>query len=257
MSTHPVVIDKLVKVYNPNRPELSVRALDGISFSVARGEACAIIGPSGCGKSTLLHILGCLDQPTSGSYRLEDKEVKDLSEPELAKVRNEHIGFVFQSFNLLPRLSALENVELPLRYAGHGKKSRDIALAALARVGLEARGQHKPNELSGGQKQRVAIARALVTRPSILLCDEPTGALDSKTGKDVLALLQQLGSEGTTLVMVTHDLAIARQLGRVVYLRDGRVVADGPSHAVVDRMLAEVGDETNDMIDMTIGETAA
>ncbi|MCC6625446.1 MAG: ABC transporter ATP-binding protein [Deltaproteobacteria bacterium] len=243
MSHQPVVIDNLVKIYNPHRPDLAVRALDGVSFSVARGEACAIIGPSGCGKSTLLHILGCLDQPTAGSYRLEGEEVKNLSEPELARARNQHIGFVFQSFNLLPRLSALENVELPLRYAGHGKRSREMALDALARVGLEARGKHRPNELSGGQRQRVAIARAIVTRPSILLCDEPTGALDSKTGKDVLALLQQLGTEGTTLIMVTHDLAIARQLGRVVYLRDGRVVADGASHAVVDQMLHEVGDD--------------
>jgi putative ABC transport system ATP-binding protein len=242
MTTHPVVVESLVKVYNEARPDLSVRALDGVSFSVARGEACAIIGPSGCGKSTLLHILGCLDRPSDGSYRLDGKEVKALSEPELARVRNEHIGFVFQSFNLLPRLSALENVELPLRYAGHGKRSRDMARAALGRVGLEARAGHKPNELSGGQRQRVAIARAIVTRPSILLCDEPTGALDSKTGKDVLALLQELGTEGTTLVMVTHDLGIARQMPRVVYLRDGRVVADGQSHAVVERMLAEVGD---------------
>ncbi|MFO0747540.1 MAG: ABC transporter ATP-binding protein [Myxococcota bacterium] len=238
----PVQVRDLVKVYNADKPDLAVRAVDGLSFEVARGEACAIIGPSGCGKSTLLHILGCLDRPTGGSYRLEGKEVKDLSEPELAKVRNQHIGFVFQSFNLLPRLSALENVELPLRYGGQGKHAKALALAALARVGLDARAHHKPNELSGGQKQRVAIARALVTRPSILLCDEPTGALDSRTGKEVLALLQQLGTEGTTLVMVTHDLAIARALGRAVYVRDGKVVADGPSHGVVEQMLAEVGD---------------
>jgi len=240
---YPVIVDQLVKVYNPNKPELSVRAVDGMSFKVARGEACAIIGPSGCGKSSLLHILGCLDRPTAGSYKLEGKEVKELSEDELAKVRNQHIGFVFQSFNLLPKLTALENVELPLRYAGVGGKSKDRALAALARVGLDARSKHKPNELSGGQRQRVAIARALVTEPSILLCDEPTGALDSKTGKDVLALLQQLGTEGTTLVMVTHDLHIARQLGRAVYLRDGRVVADGESQMIVERMLNEVGEE--------------
>ncbi len=232
--SEPVIIDQLVKVYNPNRPELSVRAVDGISFKVPRGQACAIIGPSGCGKSTLLQILGCLDRPTAGKYILEGKDVARLSEDELAKVRNKHIGFVFQSFNLLPRLSALENVELPLLY-GAQKNTRDKALSALAKVGIDNRAKHMPNELSGGQRQRVAIARALVTEPSILLCDEPTGALDSRTGKEVLELLRHLNTEGTTLIMVTHDLHIARSMGRAIALRDGRIMMDGTGAEVVDQ----------------------
>jgi putative ABC transport system ATP-binding protein len=237
----PVVIEDLVKVYNPNRPELAVRAVDGITFRVARGEAVAIIGPSGCGKSTLLQILGCLDRPSSGRYVLEGKDVARLSEDELARVRNRHIGFVFQSFNLLPRMSALENVELPLLY-GAQKHTRERAKAALAKVGLSDRGHHMPSELSGGQRQRVAIARALVTEPSIVLCDEPTGALDSRTGKEVLELLGHLNAEGTTLIMVTHDLLIARSLGRAIALRDGRILMDGKGADVVaefDRLHAD------------------
>ena len=230
----PVVIEDLIKIYNPNRPELSVKAVAGISFRVPRGDAVAIIGPSGCGKSTLLQILGCLDRPTAGRYLLEGRDVARLDEDELARVRNRHIGFVFQSFNLLPRLSALENVELPLLY-GAQAGSRDRALAALTRVGLDNRSKHMPNELSGGQRQRVAIARALVTEPSILLCDEPTGALDSKTGREVLDLLRRLNAEGTTLIMVTHDLGIARSLGRAIAMRDGRILMDGPGPEVVAR----------------------
>ena len=232
----PVVITDLVKVYDAERPDLAVRAVDGISFRVPRGGAVAIIGPSGCGKSTLLHILGCLDRPTGGSYRIEGREVASLSEVELAAVRNRHIGFVFQSFNLLPRLTALENVALPLLYA-HGAKRKvaaERAAQALARVGLADRMKHMPSELSGGQRQRVAIARALVTEPSMLLCDEPTGALDSRTGREVLGLLHTLNSEGVTLVMVTHDLAIARSLGRAISVRDGRVVADGDALHIVN-----------------------
>ena len=230
----PVVIEDLAKVYNPNRPEIAVRAVDGVSFSVPRGSSLAIIGPSGCGKSTLLQILGCLDRPTSGRYVLEGRDVAKLSEDELARVRNRHIGFVFQSFNLLPRMSALENVELPLLYAAE-KHTRDKALAALARVGIDNRARHMPSELSGGQRQRVAIARALVTSPSIVLCDEPTGALDSRTGKEVIELLQRLNAEGSTLIMVTHDLAIARSLGRAIALQDGRILMDGDAHDVVER----------------------
>ena len=237
----PVVLTNVVKTYHADREDLAVRAVAGISFSVKRGESVAIIGPSGCGKSSLLHILGCLDRPTSGAYVLEGNDVARLSEDALAEVRNKHIGFVFQSFHLLPRMSAVENVELPLLYAGTDKP-RDRALAALERVGLADRATHVPSELSGGQKQRVAIARALVTEPSILLADEPTGALDSKTGRDVLALLGRLNAEGTTLIMVTHDLSIARSMRRAIAMRDGIVEADGPSARVVDAFIAASGE---------------
>jgi putative ABC transport system ATP-binding protein len=234
MNDVPIRIEGLTKVYSQGKAELEVRAVNAISFSVRRGEALAIIGPSGCGKSSLLNILGCLDRPTEGRYVLEDRNVSELDDDELAALRNRTIGFVFQSFNLLPRMSAVENVELPLLY-GSFKKSRDLAHEALERVGLGARAKHLPNELSGGQKQRVAIARALVTSPTMLLCDEPTGALDSKTGKDVLELLLSLNRDGTTLVMVTHDLGIAKQLGRAIQMRDGVIVADGPAAEVVSR----------------------
>ncbi len=230
----PVTLDvrSLSKIYEGESAELAVRAVDDISFTVERGESVAIIGPSGCGKSSLLNVLGCLDRPTKGTYHLEGRNVGELSDDELAALRNKHIGFVFQSFNLLPRMTAAENVELPLLY-GSVKNPRPLALTALDRVGLADRAKHLPAELSGGQKQRVAIARALVTRPSMLLCDEPTGALDSKTGKDVLGLLQTLNSEGTTLVMVTHDLGIARILSRAILMRDGKIVSDGQASAVV------------------------
>jgi len=233
----PIVIRDLTKVYDGARAELAVRAVDGISFRVERGESVAIIGPSGCGKSSLLNILGCLDRPTDGSYELQGRDMAALDDDELAALRNRHIGFVFQSFNLLPRMSAEENVELPLLY-GAVKNSRALALAALERVGLGERAHHLPSELSGGQKQRVAIARALVTRPAILLCDEPTGALDSRTGRDVLELLLSLNAEGSTLVMVTHDLSIARGLGRAIRMKDGRIIADGDAARVVSEMHA-------------------
>jgi putative ABC transport system ATP-binding protein len=235
--TAPIVIRELSKVYNSERAELAVRAVDAISFSVERGESLAIIGPSGCGKSSLLNILGCLDRPTEGSYELEARDMAKLTDDELAALRNRHIGFVFQSFNLLPRMTALENVELPLLYAAE-KNSRALARAALDRVGLSARERHLPSELSGGQRQRVAIARAIVTRPSILLCDEPTGALDSRTGKDVLELLLSLNADGATLITVTHDLAIARVLSRAIRMKDGRIVADGDAQSVVSEMHA-------------------
>jgi putative ABC transport system ATP-binding protein len=235
--TEPIIIRDLVKVYDSERGELAVRAIDGISFSVKQGEALAIIGPSGCGKSSLLNILGCLDRPTEGSFVLSGRDTAEEDDDALAALRNRHIGFVFQSFNLLPRMTAVENVELPLLY-GAVKNSRELARAALDRVGLAAREKHLPSELSGGQKQRVAIARAIVTRPSLLLCDEPTGALDSKTGRDVLELLRSLHADGATLVVVTHDLAIARALTRVIQMKDGRIVADGPAETVVARMHA-------------------
>jgi putative ABC transport system ATP-binding protein len=235
--THPIVIRDLSKVYNSERAELAVRAVDGIGFSIEQGESVAIIGPSGCGKSSLLNILGCLDRPTEGSYELEGRDMAALDDDELAALRNRHIGFVFQSFNLLPRMTAVENVELPLLYAAI-KGSHSLARAALERVGLGPRERHLPSELSGGQRQRVAIARAIVTRPSILLCDEPTGALDSRTGRDVLELLGSLNAEGTTLIMVTHDLAIARAMSRAIRMKDGRIVADGPANAVVAEMHA-------------------
>jgi putative ABC transport system ATP-binding protein len=229
--THPIRLENLSKVYNPDEPEVSVRALDRIAFDVPRGESLAIIGPSGCGKSTLLNIIGCLDRPSEGHYYLEGRDVAELDDDELAAVRNRHIGFVFQSFNLLPRMTALENVELPLLYASV-KDSRERARTALDRVGLAARERHLPTEMSGGQRQRVAIARALVTNPSILLCDEPTGALDSRTGRDVLELLHSLNADGSTLIIVTHDLGVARSLSRVISMRDGHIVGDGDPNSV-------------------------
>jgi putative ABC transport system ATP-binding protein len=238
----PVVVEGLTKIYHPETPELSVRAVDGISFRVRAGESVAIVGPSGCGKSTLLHILGCLDRPSSGSYTISGRDTRELSEDELARVRNKHIGFIFQSFNLLPRLTAAENVELPLLYGSvHGSKER--AASALSRVGLSDRAHHLPNELSGGQKQRVAIARALVTEPSLLLGDEPTGALDSRTSAEVLDLLKALHDEGRTLIVVTHDLSVARKMQRTIRLHDGKIAADGPSDEVLDAFVRDVAGE--------------
>jgi putative ABC transport system ATP-binding protein len=234
MSSTTLLVEALTKVYHADDADLAVRAVDGIDFEVENGESVAIIGPSGCGKSSLLNILGCLDRPTDGRYELGGRDVADLDDDELAELRNRHVGFVFQSFNLLPRLTAVENVELPLLYAGV-KNGKERALASLERVGLGPRAKHLPNELSGGQRQRVAIARALVTNPSLLLCDEPTGALDSKTGKEVLELLLELNREGTTLVMVTHDLAVAGSLSRAIHMRDGHIVADGRANEVVSK----------------------
>jgi len=239
-STSPVVLEHVSKIYNEALPDLIVRAVDDVSFTIQRGESVAVIGPSGCGKSTLLHLLGCLDRPTRGRYWLSGREVAALDEDELARARNRHIGFVFQSFNLLPRMTATENVELPLLYAGV-PQSRKRALDALARVGLSDRAKHLPNELSGGQKQRVAIARALVTEPSILLCDEPTGALDSRTSTEVLDLLLALNREGATVIMVTHDLAVARRLSRALWMHDGGIRMDGPVNTVIDQFTAHVG----------------
>lgn len=203
----------------------TVRALDGVSLAVRHGEYVAIMGASGSGKSTLLNILGCLDSPTSGQYFLGGEDVAKLSQSVLARVRGQRIGFIFQTFELLARTSALKNVELPLVYSRTpGRRKR--ALDALTRVGLTERASHRPNELSGGQRQRVAIARALAMQPDILLADEPTGNLDSRTGREILALFDQLNREGQTIVIVTHDAGVAEHCRRTVRLSDGRVVAD-------------------------------
>jgi putative ABC transport system ATP-binding protein len=204
-----------------------IHALQGVSIEIQRGEYVAIMGPSGSGKSTLMNLIGCLDTPSQGVYLLNNKEVSQMTDNELARVRNEEIGFVFQTFNLLPRATALHNVELPLVYAGVSKKDRlERAKMAIDKVELTARMNHKPNELSGGQRQRVAIARALVNNPSILLADEPTGNLDSKTGVEIMALFARLHESGNTIIVVTHEADIASYAHRVIAIRDGQVERD-------------------------------
>jgi putative ABC transport system ATP-binding protein len=221
-----IQIDQLTKVFSMGENE--VHALDGVSFSVEKGEMVSIMGPSGSGKSTLMSIVGCLDVPTSGSYVLDDSPVEKMNDSQLAEVRSRKIGFVFQQFNLLARTSALENVLLPLSYTGmSGRACREKAMTALEKVGLKERIYHHPNELSGGQQQRVAIARALVNDPAILIADEPTGALDSKTGAEIMELFQSLHRElGQTVIMVTHDSFIARHTERIIRLADGKIVSD-------------------------------
>ena len=207
--------------------EEEIHALRGVSISLDRGEYVAIMGPSGSGKSTLMNLIGCLDTPTKGSYLLNDKEVAAMNDDELARIRNEEIGFVFQTFNLLPRATALHNVELPLVYAGiSGKERLDKAKLALEKVELMSRATHRPNELSGGQRQRVAIARALVNNPSILLADEPTGNLDSKTGNEIMGVFDRLHQSGNTIILVTHEPDIAAYAHRVIHIRDGQVEND-------------------------------
>jgi len=204
-----------------------IHALKDISITIRKGEYVAFMGPSGSGKSTLMNIIGCLDTPNEGSYILNGIEVSDMSDNELAEIRNKEIGFVFQTFNLLPRSTALENVALPLIYAGVGKKERiERAMEALKNVGLENRAKHRPNELSGGQRQRVAIARALVNNPSIILADEPTGNLDTKTSHEIMALFDALHQKGNTIIMVTHEEDIARHAHRIIRLRDGLIETD-------------------------------
>ncbi|TDB69035.1 ABC transporter ATP-binding protein [Arundinibacter roseus] len=217
-----------------------IEALKSVTISVNKGEYVAFMGPSGSGKSTLMNIIGCLDTPTAGRYVLNNKDVSDMTESELAEIRNKEIGFVFQTFNLLPRMSSLENVALPLIYSGLNKADRtEKAQLALKNVGLDNRGSHKPNELSGGQRQRVAVARALVNDPSILLADEPTGNLDSKTSYEIMDLFDQLHSKGNTIVMVTHEEDIAQYAHRIIRLRDGLVESDvvNPNPTKVSEMV--------------------
>ena len=216
-------LQDITKVYPMGKRELTV--LRGINIHIERGELVAVMGPSGSGKTTVLNLIGCLDKPTSGSYYLEDREVSRLSSGELAKVRGQKVGFVFQTFNLLPRLSALANVELGLRYSGGGDRHR--AIEALDRVGLSDRANHRPTELSGGEQQRVAIARALAKTPPLILADEPTGNLDSRSGAEIISILTTLHSEqGITLVIVTHESNIAHQCQRIIHIKDGEVVAE-------------------------------
>jgi putative ABC transport system ATP-binding protein len=204
-----------------------VRALSGVSLEVARGEYLAIMGPSGSGKSTLMNIIGCLDTPSAGSYKLNGREIARMEDDELARIRNREIGFIFQTFNLLSRAEAQRNVELPLVYAGLSRLERQARAAkALEMVGLMGRRHHRPNEMSGGERQRVAIARAMVNRPSLLLADEPTGNLDSKTGEEIMALIADLHSRGNTIILVTHEEELASRAPRVIRLRDGAIVSD-------------------------------
>lgn len=225
----PPVIDIREATRHYQMGPTTVRAVDGVSLTIHQGEFVAIIGPSGSGKTTLMNIIGCLDSPTSGSYHLNGTDVSRMKGSQLAAIRNRSIGFVFQAFNLLGRETAEENVELPLIYAGvPPKKRKEQARRMLSRVQLEDRADHVPNQLSGGQRQRVAIARALATEPAIILADEPTGALDSRTGVEIMNLFQELNREGVTLIMVTHDTDLARQAKRVIQIRDGRILQDGP-----------------------------
>jgi putative ABC transport system ATP-binding protein len=233
-----ISVKNLVKTYVVG--EVEVRALRGVSLEVETGEFLAVTGPSGSGKSTLMHILGCLDRPTSGTYALDGRDVSQMTKDQLAAVRNKKIGFVFQGFNLLSRTTALDNVELPLLYGGsklRGAERHKLAMDALTSVGLRERADHHPNQLSGGQQQRVAIARALVTNPSILLADEPTGNLDTRTSIDVMGIFQRLNRErGITVLLITHEHDIAEYGTRILTCRDGHIVSDSP---VKDRRLAE------------------
>lgn len=220
-----IEVKNLSKIYTMGKEK--VYALDNISINIKDGEFAAIVGPSGSGKSTLMNILGCLDVPTEGSYILDGKPVESLNDDQLAEIRNEKIGFIFQRYNLLTKLNVYENVEIPLIYLGLSSSERKQRIAdALEQVGLSNRVHHKPTELSGGQQQRVSIARALATNPSLIMADEPTGALDSKTGKEVLALLQDLHKTGRTIVLITHDLSIAEKAERRIQIKDGHIISD-------------------------------
>ena len=221
-----IELNNVYKIYGEGL-ESEVRALDGVSLTIDKGEFVAIVGQSGSGKSTMMNVLGCLDIPTRGDYHLNGVDVRELSDRELSAIRNKEIGFIFQQYNLIQNLTVLENVELPLIYQGVGLDDRrEMAMEALERVGLAGRVKHKPTEMSGGQQQRVAIARAIATHPPIIMADEPTGALDSKTGLEVLGFLRELNKEGTTVILITHDNSIAATARRVVRLTDGKIVED-------------------------------
>jgi len=230
MDTKPVIeLDNVEKVYQTG--EVAVKAVRGVSLQVLPGEFVAVMGASGSGKSTLMNMIGCLDRPTAGHFRLDGEEVGTLTKSELSRVRNQRLGFVFQGFNLLSRTSALENVELPLLYSPHGHGRRELrrrSLAALERVGLAERAEHHPSQLSGGQQQRVAIARALVNEPALLLADEPTGNLDTRTSLEIMAIFQELNRKGMTILMVTHEPDIAQYCLRQIVMRDGRIISDRP-----------------------------
>ena len=223
-----IELRNVYKIYSEGL-ESEVRALDGVSLEVERGEFVAVVGQSGSGKSTMMNVLGCLDIPTRGDYFLDGVDVRELSDKELSRIRNKQIGFIFQQYNLIQNLTVLENVELPLIYQGIDPiDRRELAMQALARVGLADRAQHKPTQMSGGQQQRVAIARAISTRPPIIMADEPTGALDSRTGHEVLGFLQQLNKEGSTVILITHDNGIAATARRIVRIADGKIIEDHP-----------------------------
>ena len=223
---HLIELRDVYKIYGEGL-ESEVRALDGVSLTIDRGEFAAVVGQSGSGKSTMMNVLGCLDIPTRGTYLLNGTDVRDLTDKELSRIRNKEIGFIFQQYNLIQDLTVLENVELPLIYQGvPADDRRELALEALERVGLSGRTKHRPSQMSGGQQQRVAIARAIATRPAIVMADEPTGALDSRTGLEVLAFLQKLNREGTTIILITHDNGIAATARRCVRLADGKIVED-------------------------------
>ena len=227
---HLIELKDVYKIY-PMGGE-AVHALDGVSLTIDKGEFVAIVGQSGSGKSTAMNIIGCLDVPTSGTYRLGGVDVSTMDDDRQAEIRNKMLGFVFQQYNLIPKLTVLENVELPLLYAGvPGQRRRERAVRSLERVGLADKQKHLPSQLSGGQQQRVSIARALAGEPSVILADEPTGALDSRTGREVLGFLQKLNEEGDTVVLITHDNAIARKAKRIVRLQDGRIIYDGDAAA--------------------------
>ena len=225
MSNHLIEVKNVYKIYNPGENE--VRALDGISVTIDHSEFVAIVGHSGSGKSTFMNMLGCLDTPTSGDYYLDGVNVAGMTDDELSDIRNKQIGFIFQGFNLIPSLTAQENVELPLVYRGMpAEQRRQLAEEALTRVGMEHRMNHRPSELSGGQQQRVAIARAIAARPPIIMADEPTGNLDTRSGEEVMKILHELNEEGRTIVLITHDNDIARQATRAIRIIDGKVVSD-------------------------------